>query len=346
MSIELTIRRPDDWHLHLRDNDMLKGVLPFSSLHYSRGIIMPNLVPPLKTTQEIAAYRDRILAACPDEHDFTPLMTAYLSDDTNPTDLVEGFKQGIIKAAKLYPANATTNSAQGVSSIDNISHVLDAMQQADIPLLIHGEVTDSTIDIFDREAKFIEKILIPLVARYPALRIVLEHATTSEAVEFVMQNQQNVAATITPQHVLYNRNALFNKGLNPHNYCLPILKREKHRQALIKAITSGCERFFLGTDSAPHEQMRKESSCGCAGAFNALVALSVYVQVFETANALDKFEAFASLNGPKFYKLPVNKESLTLVKRDFLVPDTLAIAGVGNLIPFLAGQTLAWSIKN
>lgn len=343
---KLIIRRPDDWHLHVRDNEILKAVLPYSSREYARAIIMPNLTPPLKKTNEIIAYRDRILAALPKEHKFTPLMTMYLSDDTEVNDLLMGFNQGIIEAVKLYPANATTNSAHGVSSIDKISAVLDAMQQADIPLLIHGEVTDPHVDIFDREAKFIENTLAPLASRYPNLRIVAEHITTKEAAEFVIESNENIAATITPQHILLNRNALFKGGIRPHNYCLPILKREKHREALVKAITSSnCQRLFLGTDSAPHEKGSKESACGCAGTFNAPVALAVYASVFERENALDKLEAFTSINGAKFYRKPVNEDFITLEKKPQIIPEIITVPGIGNIVPFLAGEEIEWTVK-
>lgn len=343
---EIKIRRPDDWHLHLRDGEILKTVLPYSSREYGRAIIMPNLIPPLKKTKEIVSYRERIMTALPDDHQFTPLMTMYLSDDTDPDDLIDGFNRGIIEAVKLYPAHATTNSAHGVSSIDAVSGVLEVMQRADIPLLIHGEVTDTDVDIFDREARFIEKTLVPLTLRYPELRIVVEHATTQDAAEFVLESKGNVGATITPQHILLNRNALFKGGIRPHNYCLPILKREKHRAALVKAITSlGCERFFLGTDSAPHEKGKKESSCGCAGAFNAPIALAVYATVFEEANALEKFEAFTSLNGPNFYRKPFNEETITLVRKQQIVPDVIEVPGVGQLVPFLAGEKIDWTVE-
>lgn len=346
MVTELKIRRPDDWHLHLRDGDMLRTVLPFSSQECGRAIIMPNLVPPLKRTSEIVAYRERILAAMPEGHQFTPLMTMYLSDDTYAADLIEGFNRGIIEAVKLYPAHATTNSAHGVSSIDKVSNVLEIMEQADIPLLIHGEVTDVHVDVFDREASFIEKTLAPLAIRYPQLRIVVEHASTTEAVDFVMESGGNIGATITPQHILLNRNDIFKGGIRPHNYCLPILKREKHRAAIVRAITSPHnKRFFMGTDSAPHEKGRKESSCGCAGVFNAPVALAIYASVFEEANALDKLEAFTSLNGPHFYRKPVNTDTITLMREEQIVPDAIDVPGVGQLIPFLAGEKINWTVK-
>lgn len=340
----ITLRKPDDWHLHLRDGAMLKAVLPFSSKHYARAIIMPNLVPPIKTSQQAIAYRQRILAVLPSADNFTPLMTAYLSDDTSAEELINGFKQGVLYAAKLYPAHATTNSAHGVTSIETVMPVLQAMEKAGMPLLIHGEMTDANIDIFDREARFIESTLVPLVAKMPGLKIVLEHITTAEAAEFVLNASNNVAATITPQHLMFDRNAIFKGGIRPHYYCLPILKRNKHLLALVKAATSASTRFFLGTDSAPHECARKESSCGCAGIFNASVAIQAYTTVFDQANALQQLEAFCSLNGPKFYGLPVNEERITLERRTYQIPTELPISGEGKLIPFMAGETLPWSI--
>lgn len=344
MTQTITIRKPDDWHLHVRDGAMLKGVLPFTSRHFSRAIIMPNLVPPVRTTLDAEGYRQRILAAIPQGDNFTPLMTCYLSDDTSVSDLITGFKESVFTAAKLYPAHATTNSAHGVTSIDGIMPVLEAMQEAGMPLLIHGEVTSADVDIFDREARFIETILVPLVNRLPELKIVLEHATTAEAAEFVVASGENIAATVTPQHLLCDRNELFKGGIRPHYYCLPILKREKHREMLAKTVTSGHSRFFLGTDSAPHECARKESSCGCAGVFNASVAIQAYATLFDEYNALPNLEAFCSLNGPKFYGLPVNEDTITLERRPYVIPAELPIAGEGKLVPFMAGETLPWSI--
>lgn len=342
---KITLRRPDDWHLHLRDNDMLKAVLPFTSKDYERAIVMPNLAPPLIKIDDIIAYRDRILMATPKEHTFEPLMTAYLSDKTVPDEIVRGYQNNIIKAVKLYPAHATTNSEHGVSSIEQVFPVLEKMQEHRIPLLIHGEVTDSNVDIFDREAQFIDKVLLGIIKQFPSLPIVLEHITTKEGADFILGGNEYIAATVTPQHLLFNRNALFQGGIRPHHYCLPILKREEHRDALVHAVTSGCDRFFLGTDSAPHEKNKKESSCGCAGAFNSLVALPVYASVFESMNALDKLEAFTSLNGPKFYQLPINSSKITLIKQKQVVPETLEIAGVGHVVPFLAGESLEWSVE-
>ena len=344
MTQTITIRKPDDWHLHLRDGAMLKGVLPFTSRHFSRAIIMPNLVPPVRTTLDAEGYRQRILAAIPKGDHFTPLMTCYLSDDTSADDLITGFKESVFRAAKLYPAHATTNSAHGVTSIDAIMPILEAMQEAGMPLLIHGEVTSADVDIFDREARFIETILVPLVNRLPELKIVLEHATTAEAAEFVVASGENIAATVTPQHLLCDRNALFKGGIRPHYYCLPILKREKHREMLAKTVASGHSRFFLGTDSAPHECARKESSCGCAGVFNASVAIQAYATLFDEHNALPNLEAFCSLNGPRFYGLPINEETITLERRPYVIPNELPIEGEGKLVPFMAGETLPWSI--
>ncbi|WP_392551859.1 dihydroorotase [Orbus wheelerorum] len=342
---KIIIKKPDDWHLHLRDEEMLKGVLPYSSKDYARAIIMPNLMPPLKKLADIIEYKKRLLSAIPSNDNFTPLMTIYLSDDTDVNDIIHGYQNGVLKAVKLYPAHATTNSAHGVSSINNVLPVLEAMQKQGIPLLIHGEVTDKAVDVFDREAKFIDNTLIPLMKKLPELKIVLEHATTKEAAEFVMEGPANLAATVTPQHILLNRNALFQGGLKPHNYCLPILKRDVHRVKLMQAVTSGCDRFFLGTDSAPHEKNRKEAACGCAGTFNAPVALSVYAHVFEQANALDKLEAFTSINGAKFYQLPINQDTVTLVKKKYKVEEVIYIPGVGDIVPFLAGEELNWSVE-
>ncbi|WP_392561863.1 dihydroorotase [Orbus sturtevantii] len=343
---KITIKRPDDWHLHLRDEQMLKGVVAYSSRDYARAMIMPNLMPPLKTLAEVSEYKKRVLAAIPHRDNFTPLMTIYLSDDTKINDVVSGYQRNILQAVKLYPAHATTNSADGIRSINHVLPVLEAMQKHGIPLLIHGEVTDPAIDVFDREAQFIDNMLLPLMKTLPELKIVLEHATTQEAAELVMQGPATLAATVTPQHILLNRNALFQGGLKPHNYCLPILKREVHRQKLMQAVTSGCDRFFLGTDSAPHQKNSKESACGCAGVFNAPVALSVYAHIFEQANALDKLEAFVAINGATFYQLPINQDTLTLVKKKHKVAETIFISGVGEIIPFLAGEELNWSVEN
>jgi dihydroorotase len=341
----LTIRRPDDWHVHLRDGAMLEAVLPFTARQFNRAIVMPNLVPPVTTTEMAAAYRKRIMTHVPEGMRFTPLMTAYLTDGTDPADLERGHGDGIFTAAKLYPAHATTNSAHGVHDILALGPVLETMQRIGMPLLIHGEVTDPSVDIFDREAVFIERTLSKLTARYPGLRIVLEHATTGEAVAFV-EATPNVAATITAHHLVINRNAIFQGGLQPHAYCLPVAKREAHRLALRKAATGGSDKFFLGTDTAPHPTHAKERACGCAaGIFTAPNALEVYVEVFEQEDALGKFEAFASLNGPRFYSLPVNEGSITLEKAEWTVPETIAVPGTQDMIrPFRAGETMSWRL--
>ncbi len=343
--MQLTIRKPDDWHIHLRDGEMLATVLPHTARQFARAIVMPNLVPPVTTAAMAAAYRARIMAALPPGLNFTPLMTAYLTDHTDADDLEQGFQDGIFTAAKLYPAHATTNSAHGVSDITAIGPVLERMQAMGMPLLIHGEVTDPAIDIFDREAVFIERVLVPLIARYPGLRIVLEHVTTEDAVAFVRSQKQNLAATITAHHLVINRNAIFQGGIRPHMYCLPIAKREKHRLALRQAATSGEAQFFLGTDTAPHAARAKESGCGCAGVYTALNALELYAQVFEEENALPCFEAFASLNGPRFYKLPVNDGTVTLEKADWHVPETVPVGDTGDVLkPFQGGETLHWKL--
>ncbi|MFH1803985.1 MAG: dihydroorotase [Pseudomonadota bacterium] len=312
----ITIRRPDDWHLHLRDGDMLRAVLPETSAHFARAIIMPNLVPPVIKTADAVAYRDRIATAIPAGHDFTPLMTLYLTEGTDPDDVETGFKSGVISALKLYPAGATTNSASGVRDFDKAMPVLERMAELGIPLCVHGEVTDPEIDIFDREAVFIERILAPLHKRLPELRVIMEHITTEDGVAFVQGSGGNVAASITTHHLIINRNAILVGGIHPHMYCLPVAKREKHRLALRKAATSGDARFFLGTDSAPHTDARKESACGCAGCFTATNTVQLLAHVFEQENALHRLEAFVALNGPKFYHLPVNEATITLEKQD------------------------------
>ena len=302
---ELTITRPDDWHLHLRDGDALKAVLPYTVRQFARAIVMPNLKPPVRSVADAAAYRDRILAAIPAGSQFEPLMTLYLTDNTSPEEIIAAKAAQFIKAVKYYPAGATTNSDSGVTDIRKCDRVFEAMQQVDLPLLLHGEATHAGVDMFDREKVFIEKHLVPLKQRFPKLRVVLEHVTTTEAVEFVSATN-NVAATITPQHLLFSRNILFQGGLRPHYYCLPILKRETHREALLTAATSGNPKFFLGTDSAPHTRDAKESACGCAGCFSALHAIELYAEAFESVDALNKLEGFASFYGPDFYKLPRN----------------------------------------
>lgn len=340
----LTIRRPDDWHVHLRDGDILKGVLPYTARQFARAIVMPNLSPPVIRAADGAAYRDRIMAALPAGMDFTPLMTAYLTNGTDADDLAAGFTDGIFTAAKLYPAHATTNSAHGVTDIANIYGVLERMQAIDMPLLIHGEVTDHDVDIFDREAVFIERTLNMVVRDFPELRIVFEHITTAEAVDFVVASGPNIGATITPQHLHINRNAMFAGGIRPHAYCLPVAKREKHRLALRKAAVSGNPKFFLGTDSAPHAVSAKESACGCAGIFNAPFAIESYALVFEEEGALDKLEGFASEFGPRFYRLPLNEDQITLTKAPVEVP--LSVDANGTPVsPFHAGETIGWKFS-
>ncbi|QMI04844.1 dihydroorotase [Citrobacter sp. RHB25-C09] len=340
----LKIRRPDDWHLHLRDGDMLQTVVPYTSEIYARAIVMPNLAPPVTTVDAAMAYRQRILAAVPTGHTFTPLMTCYLTDTLDPDELERGFREGVFTAAKLYPANATTNSSHGVTSVDAIMPVLERMEKLGMPLLVHGEVTHAEIDIFDREARFIETVMEPLRRRLPALKVVFEHITTKDAAEYVRDGNELLAATITPQHLMFNRNHMLVGGIRPHLYCLPILKRNVHQQALRELVASGFERVFLGTDSAPHARHRKESSCGCAGCFNAPTALASYATVFEEMNALAHFEAFCSLNGPRFYGLPVNESFVELIREEQSVPEHITIAG-DTLVPFLAGETVRWSIK-
>jgi len=336
----LTIRRPDDWHVHLRDGDMLRLVAPFTSRQFARAIVMPNLVPPVTAIGAAAAYRERIWEAAGRE--FQPLMTYYLTDESNPDVVESGFNDDVWIAAKLYPANATTNSAFGVTDVRNIYPVLNRMQQIGMVLCIHGEVTDPDVDVFDREAVFIDRILGPLMRDFPELRIVLEHITTEEAANFVETAGPSLAATITPQHLMINRNAMFERGLRPHAYCLPVAKREKHRRAVRRAATSGSPKFFLGTDSAPHTRGAKESSCGCAGIFNAPYALEAYATVFEEEGALDLLEAFASENGPNFYRLPLNEGTITLERIANEVPDALGARDI-ELVPFLAGREIGWN---
>lgn len=340
----LKIRRPDDWHIHLRDGDMLNTVVPYTSEIYGRAIVMPNLVPPVTTVNAAIAYRQRILAAVPAGHDFTPLMTCYLTDTLDPNEIERGFNEGVFTAAKLYPANATTNSSHGVTSTDAIMPVLERMEKLGMPLLVHGEVTDAEIDIFDREARFIESVMEPLRQRLPGLKVVFEHITTKDAAEYVRDGNELLAATITPQHLMFNRNHMLVGGVRPHLYCLPILKRNIHQQALRELVASGFERAFLGTDSAPHVRHRKEASCGCAGCFNAPTALASYAQVFDEMNALQHFEAFCSLNGPRFYGLPVNETYVELVREESRVVESIALTD-DTLIPFLAGETVHWTVK-
>jgi dihydroorotase len=341
MTDRLTIRRPDDWHLHFRDGEVMRAVVPFTARQFARAIVMPNLTPPVTTSAMAAAYRDRIMAAVPEGVDFTPLMTCYLTDDTDADDLVCGAAEGVFTAAKLYPANATTNSAAGVTDVERIYPVLERMEAEGIVFCVHGEVTSPDIDVFDREHEFIERHLRAIVANFPKLKVVFEHITTSEAVEFVKACGENVAATITPQHLHINRNAMLVGGIQPHNYCLPVAKRETHRLALRAAATTGNPKFFLGTDSAPHFRGDKESACGCAGIFGAPFALESYVTVFDEEDALDRFEGFASLHGPAFYGLPVNEETVTLERARVDVPGELALAG-SSIVPWHGGKTIGW----
>ena len=339
----LTIRRPDDLHVHLRDGDVLKGVVDHTARQFARAIVMPNLSPPVTDTARAAAYRDRIMAALPEGRDFTPLMTAYLTDHTDADDLAQGHAAGVFTAAKLYPAHATTGSAHGVSDVAALYPVLERMQAIGMPLCVHGEVTDHDVDIFDREAVFIDRTLAPLVRDLPGLKVIFEHITTAEAVEFVDSTGPNVAATITPQHLHINRNAMLVGGIRPHAYCLPVAKREHHRLALRKAATGGSVKYFLGTDSAPHARHLKESACGCAGLFNAPFALESYLAVFEEEGALDRFEAFASENGPRFYGLPLNEGTVTLERQECNVPEVIDAHGT-PIVPFHAGETLGWRL--
>lgn len=341
----LTIRRPDDWHLHLRDDAMLRAVLPYTARQFGRAIIMPNLVPPVTTAAEALAYRDRILAALPEGLSFEPLMTCYLTDNADPDALEAGHGDGVFTAVKLYPANATTNSDFGVTSWDNIRPVLARMEKIGMPLLIHGEEASSDIDIFDREKVFIDRVLSWMVADYPALKIVLEHVTTAEGEAFVRESGSNVGATITPHHLMINRNALLVGGIRPHMYCLPVAKRERHRLALRAAATSGDASFFLGTDSAPHPVGAKETDCGCAGIFNAPTAMELYAQVFDEEDALDRLEGFASFNGPAFYGLPPNETMVTLKRGAPSAQADIAIEGMDDKIrPFMVEATLSWSL--
>ena len=336
----ITLTRPDDWHLHLRDGEMLAAVLPDTARRFARAIVMPNLRPPVRTVEEAAAYRQRILAALPAGMRFEPLMTLYLTDNTAPAEILKARASGFVHAVKYYPAGATTNSDSGVTDIARVEGVLEAMQEAGLPLLLHGEVTDAAVDVFDREAVFIERILEPLLRRLPHLKVVLEHITTRQAAEFVAAAPANVAATVTAHHLLYNRNAMFQGGMRPHYYCLPVLKRESHRAALIAATTSGNAKFFLGTDSAPHERHAKESACGCAGIYTAHAALELYAEAFDQAGALDRLEAFASFHGADFYGLPRNREQVTLSRVSTPVPAEHA----GGVVPLRAGENLAWRL--
>jgi dihydroorotase len=331
----LTIRRPDDWHVHLRDGEMLRAVAPYTARQFARAIVMPNLIPPITTVEAAAAYRDRIVAAA--GPGFTPLMTAYLTDQTDPDEIARGFEEQTWIACKLYPAGATTNSTSGVTDIRRIYPVLERMERIGMVLCVHGEVTDPEVDVFDREAVFIERVLEPVVREFPALKIVLEHITTAQAVQFVLQSGDTIGATVTPQHLILNRNAIFAGGLRPHAYCLPVAKREQHRLAVRKAATSGSPKFFLGTDSAPHTREAKESACGCAGIFNAPFALESYATVFDEEGALEHLEAFASENGARIYGLPLNEGAVTLERMETEVPPI-----IDGVVPFHAGETLRW----
>ncbi|CAG2151833.1 Dihydroorotase [Cupriavidus yeoncheonensis] len=343
----LTIRRPDDWHLHLRDGDMLRAVLPASASQYGRAIVMPNLRTPVTTAEAAVAYRERIESALPRNAAFRPMMTCYLCDTTDPAEVRAGFDGGAFAAAKLYPAGATTHAEYGVTSVDRIAGVLAVMQEIGMPLLVHGESTDPTVDVFDREANFLRTTLTQILASYPRLKVVLEHITTEEAADFVMRDASGrLAATITPQHLMFNRNAMFSGGIRPHYYCLPVLKREHHRQALRRAATSGSPAFFLGTDSAPHDTGAKESACGCAGIFSAPVALQAYLTVFEEERALHRFEAFASENGANFYGVPPNRQTMTFHRTPMQVTGHIDLPDGRRLQPFLAGETLPWSLAS
>ena len=342
--MHLTITRPDDWHLHLRDGAALSAVLPHSARQFARAIIMPNLRPPVTTVAAAAAYRLRILAALPAGLDFTPLMTLYLTDNTPVDEIRRAAESGFVKAVKLYPAGATTNSDAGVTDLIKCDAALGEMEKLGMPLLMHGEVTDPAIDLFDREQVFIDTVLQPLLARRPGLRVVFEHITTQQAAQFVAATGPNVAATITAHHLLYNRNAIFAGGLRPHYYCLPVLKRETHRQALVAAATSGSAKFFLGTDSAPHARGAKEAFCGCAGCYTAHAALELYAEAFAAAGAIERLEAFASFNGADFYRLPRNSGKVTLAAQDWSVPQDLPYADGATLVPLRAGETLRWKL--
>jgi dihydroorotase len=339
----ITIARPDDWHLHLRDGATLTSVLPHSARQFGRAIVMPNLKPPVTTTAAAEAYRGRILAALPTGMKFEPLMTLYLTNNTPPDEILRAQESGIVHAVKLYPAGATTNSDAGVTDLSNCYKTLEMMQEVGMPFLVHGEVTDAEIDLFDREAVFIERVMRPLRRDFPALNIVFEHITTKDAAQYVAEAEGPIAATITAHHLLYNRNDIFKGGIRPHYYCLPVLKREEHRLALVTAATSGDERFFLGTDSAPHAQGAKEAACGCAGCYTALHAMELYAEAFERAGALDKLEAFASFNGPAFYNLPRNTDTITLKREQWTLPETLPMADQ-QVVPLNAGETINWKM--
>ena len=340
---EISIIRPDDWHLHVRDGAGMQAVIPFTARQCGRAIIMPNLTPPIITTEQARAYRQRILEAVPSDTSFTPLMTLYLTDNTPPEEIRTAVESGLISAVKLYPAGATTNSDAGVTDIRLCYKTLETMQELKLPLLVHGEVTHNEIDIFDREKQFIEQRLMPLLQDFPELKLVFEHITTSDAVDFVLDSPDNVGATITAHHLLMNRNDMLVGGIKPHHYCLPVLKRDTHRQALVDAAISGNQKFFMGTDSAPHARNNKETGCGCAGMFTAFAAIELYAEAFDKAGALDKLEAFTSINGPCFYGLPVNDDKITLKREQWTVPDSYQF-GDDVVVPLRAGQTIHWKL--
>ena len=341
---ELIIQTPDDWHLHFRDGDMLRETVPATARCFQRAVVMPNLVPPVTNAALASAYRERILAARPAGSSFEPVMTIYLTNHTTPADIVAAKQAGVL-AAKLYPAGATTNSHGGVSDPDTLGPVLEAMIEQDMLFLVHGEVTDDHVDIFDREKEFIDRYLSKIVSKYPQLRVVLEHITTADAAAFVQEGSANIAATITPQHLLLNRNHLLVGGIRPHNYCLPVLKRRTHQEALRAAVASGSSKFFLGTDSAPHAKHRKETACGCAGCYSAWSAIELYAQVFEELGALDKLEGFASHHGADFYRLPRNTSTIKLVRESWTVPNEIILPDGSPIVPFFAGETLHWQLK-
>ncbi|ABE50547.1 dihydroorotase [Methylobacillus flagellatus] len=345
MTTTITITRPDDWHLHLRDGAALSAVLPDSARRFGRAIVMPNLRPPVTTTALAYAYRERIMQAMPAGSGFEPLMTLYLTDNTSAEEIDRAKASGIVHGVKLYPAGATTNSDSGVTNIGHCVKALEAMEKHGIPLLVHAEVTDVDVDVFDRERVFIERNMVPLLERFQGLRVVFEHITTKDAANFVAGAPENVAATITAHHLLMNRNAMFNGGIRPHHYCLPVLKREEHRLALVAAATSGNPKFFLGTDSAPHAKSAKEAACGCAGMYTAHAGIELYTEVFDAAGSLDRLEAFASFHGPDFYRLPRNTDKITLEKTAWEVPASLPFAG-DELVPLRAGSHISWRLKD
>ena len=340
----LTLIRPDDWHVHLRDGEAMAAVLRDTAKRFARAIVMPNLNPPVRTTREALAYRERILAALPADARFEPLMTLYLTDDTPPEEISSAKRSGRVHGVKLYPAGATTHSDAGVTRLSRCFHAVERMAEIGMPLLVHGEVTDPEVDVFDRESAFVEEVLGPLVARFPTLRVVLEHVTTRNAVQFVEVTGPNIAATITAHHLLLNRNALFLGGIRPHHYCLPVPKREEHREALVEAAISGNPKFFLGTDSAPHARRAKESACGCAGIYTAHAGIELYAIAFEEAGALDKLEGFASRFGPQFYGLSVNRDTITLIREEWSVPASIPFGAGEELVPLRAGESIPWKL--